>query len=255
MNRTRKAHVLFAGLVGCSITGAASAQLVVLSDDFNSYTNGTLVPQGGWTTTGTVFTTPVQVAGGADKYVQFGTSGEDDYKVFSSPVTLNPTDSLETRVDINVSAATATGDYFTHLSNPAGTTANFYQRVFARSSGAGFQLGLVDTSGTGSTTTWGTTVLAFNTAYSLKIVWNFLAGANNDTFTLDVNSVNYLNHTWTSTGIAEPTTLAAANLRQGGATTSATLQLDNLNITSVPGPGSVACLMSGMIIAGRRRRS
>lgn len=240
-------------VLAAGIAAPASAQLV-LSDNFNSYTNGNLVPQGGWTATGTVFTTPLQVAGGADKYVQFGTSGEDDYKAFTSLVTLTPTQSLETTFDVNISAATAAGDYFTHLSNPAGTTANFYQRVFARSSGAGFQLGLLDTSGTGNVTTWGTTVLSFNTSYNIKVTWNFLAGANNDTFTLDVNSANYLNHTWTSTGIAEPASLAAANLRQGGATTSATLQLDNLNVTAVPGPGSLACLATGLLITGRRRR-
>lgn len=244
---------VFLGMcAACSFAGTASAQLVVLSDNFDSYTNGNLSGQGGWTATAAA-ATPMQVSGALNKYVQLNTSGQDEYKAFTGPVTANAGESIVSEFDVNLSAAQATGDYFFHLSNPAGTTANFYERVFARSTAGGFQLGLVDTSGTGSTTTWGTTALSFGTAYSIKVTWNFVAGANNDTFTLDVNGGNYLNHIWTSATV-EPTTLAAANLRQGGATSSATVQVDNMVVTSVPTPGSLVCLAGGLLIAGRRRR-
>jgi trimeric autotransporter adhesin len=243
-----------ASLISVAATGAANAQLIVLSDNFNSYSAGNLVGQGGWTQTSTVATNPQQVAGGANMFVQLGTSGQDVFKAFPGPVAANVGESMTSEFDINISAAQAAGDYFFHLSDPAGTSSNFYQRVFARSSAGGFQLGFVDTSGTGSTITWGSTDLSLNTSYSLRVTWNFLAGTNNDTFTLDVNGSNYLNHAWTSTGIGEPVNLSAANLRQGAAGNSATLQVDNLVVTSVPGPGSFACLLSGLILANRRRR-
>lgn len=254
MTTSRKITVVTTTILAllAAFAGTASAT-VVLMDDFNSYTNGNLSGQGGWTATAAA-ATPMQVAGGADKYVQLGTSGQDEYKAFSSTVPLTPGNSIETKFDINVSAAQATGDYFSHLSNPAGTTSVFLQRVFARSSTNGFQLGLLDTSGTGSTTTWGTTELSFNTPYTVKVTWNFVAGANNDTFSLDVNSVNYLNHTWTSTN-AEPTDLAAGNLRQGSGANSATLQFDNLMITSVPEPAGLTWLLLGLLSLGIRRAS
>lgn len=242
-----------AALAMLATASAASAQLVVLNDNFDAYSAGNLVGQGGWTQTGATATNPIQVAGGPNFYAQLGTTGQDVYKAFTGPVAAVAGESLLSEFDITVSAAQTAGDYFFHISDPVGTTGNFYQRVFARSSTNGFQLGLIELAGGGAVTTWGTTELALGTTYSIAVTWNFIAGPNNDTFNLSVNGSSYLTHAWTSTTV-EPANLSAANLRQGTSTSAPTLQIDNITVTSVPAPGAAALLGLGGLVALRRRR-
>ncbi len=241
-----------AAVLAAGLTGASANAGVVLSDNFDSYTNGPLSAQGGWTATSSA-TTPAQVAGGTDKYVQLST-GQDEYKAFTSVVPHTDGNSLQTSFTANVSAATTNGDYFSHLSSPLATTSLFFQRVFARSSDTGFQLGLVDTSGTGSTITYGTTILTLNTDHDVDVTWNFVPGTSNDTFSMIVDGAPYLLHTWTSV-LAEPATLEAANLRQGSASNAPTLQFDNYVVTEViPEPTSLAAIGLGALGLLRRRR-
>jgi hypothetical protein len=236
---------------------AASVQAdVIFSDSFN--TNGTLVgttPQvgGNWTQTSTSATNPVQVVSGQ---VSLITSGQDVYGAFSSPVPVATTQALQTSFTLTVSAAQAAGDYFLHLSDPVATTTNFYNRIYARSSGGGFQLGFASNSGTGSVITYGTDVLTLATAYQVSSTWNFVAGTLNDTFSLSVNGNPYI-ATYTWTGNPEPpTNVSAVNFRQGSATNAATVLIDNLQVTAIPEPSSAAIV--GLALAGlvrlRRRR-
>jgi hypothetical protein len=245
--------------------GAAQAATTVLSENFDSYTTGTnLTGQGGWTPT-TVVTTnpnPIQVAGpaGGNLYAQLGIAGgQDEYKALTTAVAHNDGDSIEMAFKVTASSATPTGDYFIHLSNPVGSSTNFYERTFAKSSGAGYVLGIVDTSGTGSTPTYGTTVLDFGTQYAVDTVWNFVpGGANNDTFVMTVGGLPYLTHTWTSTATAEPAALAGLNLRQGGSTSSAGVLVDDIVVSSIaatPEPTTLGlCAGSLLGLCVRRRR-
>src|SRR5262249_30489638 len=134
---------------------------------------------------------------------------------------------LHTGMDINLSAV-GTGDYFSHLSDPVGTTSTFLQRLGAVSTSGGYFLTLAETAGGGATTLAGTTVLSLGTTYHVDINWTFVPGATNDTFSVLVNNAAYLNKTWTSS-TPEPTQISAGNFRQGGGSASApTLTVDNL---------------------------
>jgi hypothetical protein len=248
--------------LGLVAANGAQGAVNVLSDNFDSYVTGTnLSGQGGWTPTTVVASPPppIQVAGpqGGNLYAQFGASGQDEYKGLSTAVNHNDGDAIETAFKVNVASATATGDYFVHLSNPLGTSTFFYERIFARSSGTGYQLGLVDTSGTGSTPTYGTSVLDFNTSHTVDVVWNFVGGGtNNDTFTMLVDGSPYLTHTWTSATV-EPTAIAAVNFRQGGAASSAIVQVDDLSVSSIaaaPEPASMGLLGTALSALCLRRR-
>lgn len=257
----RRSSITCAALIlGTALTAASSPVFAgtVFSDDFNSADGpllGTTADVGGtWTITGTSTTNALDIQSGE---VDINNTGQDAYSAFSSSVPNTADKGLRTSMDIRVSAANATGDYFSHLSDPVGTTFNFYQRLQARSSGAGFQLGLVDTSGTGNTITWGTTVLSFGTDYHVGIDWNFVAGANNDTFAVSVDGSPYLAHTWTSV-TAEPAQVSAANIRQGTASNAPTLRLDDLNVITIPEPATLVLgyLIGffGPIFRGRRTR-
>ncbi len=246
-------------MVAVALTVSSSAVLantIVLSDDFSS-ANGDLVgttpdvSTGDWTQTGTSATNPIQIV---SNQVALVNTGQDAYAAFSQAVPTTAGAGLLTSMDINVSAASANGDYFSHLSSPAGTTTVFDQRLFARSSTGGFQLGLLDTSGTGSATTWGTTDLSFGTSYHVDILWNFVAGSNNDTFSVSVDGSPYLTHAWTS-ATAEPADLQAGNFRQGGSSTFPSVLVDNLVVQTVPEPSTI--LLGSLIgigcLAFRRR--
>jgi hypothetical protein len=158
-------------------------------------------------------------------------------------------------MDINVSAAQS-GDYFTHLSDPAGTTSFFMQRVGAAATTGGYFLTLAATAGGGATTSVGTTVLNLNQAYHLDLLWTFNPGALNDTISLSVDGVPYLSKTWDSTH-SEPPALSAANFRQGSAGSAATVTVDNLQVETigVPEPASIGLLLMGVVAGLAKRRS
>jgi hypothetical protein len=256
LNLCLRAALAVAAILVISIP-TASAATIVFSDSFTK-SDGALVgttpdiSTGNWTQTGTTATNPIQISGNA---VQMGTTGQDTYAAFSNVIPHTDGTVLHTSMDINVSAA-QTGDYFSHLSDPVGTTASFHQRLGAAASGAGYVLQLAETGGGGATTLSGTTVLNFNQSYHVDINWTFVPGATNDTFDVFVDNSSYLSKTWTSTN-AEPTQLSAVNLRQGGTTSSATLKIDNLQV-DVPEPGTVG-LACGLLLIGagasRRRRA
>lgn len=245
-------RLYFSSAVSAALLVLASSYAqatIYLNDNFNTYSDGNLVGQGGWAQQGSTTTNPIQVVGGK---VVLGTTGQDANSAFtggSAPATAGT--SLYTVFDLTITSVQTAGDYFLHLSDTAGSI-SFYERIFAKSDGAGgFFLGLVDTSGTGSTPTYGTTSLSLNSLYNVTVAWNFVAGANNDTFAIYVGGASspYLTHTWTSTSIAEPTSIGAANLRQGAPASAPGVTIDNLIVTDVnpiPEPSTYAMLLAGV---------
>lgn len=254
MNRKRIARSIAITIVVVYsfITSATQAQ-GLLTDQFDSYTNGTLSGQGGWTAAAPG-DTPIQVAGGSNKYVQINSSGQDEFKGFVGGSTPLVSGELHTILHPTVSAAQPGGDFFQALSDSSGRT---YQQVYIRSAGTGFQLGLSDTGDASATIKYGTNILRFNESYDVDLLWELNPGPNNDTFALLVNFATYLTYSWTSS-IPEPTNLAAFNLRQGSAANAATLQLDDVTVGLgegggiVPEPSALACL--GIVYTAMARR-
>jgi hypothetical protein len=249
-----KKTVLLA-LLTLSLATNASVAATVFSEDFS--TNGALLGStpdtgGNWTITGTSVVNPLT---GANGVLDVLTTGQDSYAAFSSQAPTTGGTSLSMSFQLNVTAAQATGDYFLHLSDPAGTTSNFYNRIYAKSStNAGFyQMGIASTSGTGSVITYGGD-LALNATVVVSSLWTFVDGLANDTFSLTVGGGTYLSgYTWT--GNAEPTAfVSAVNIRQGTGSNAPTLTIDNLTVETIPEVSSSLLMLSAALGLMRRRR-
>ena len=243
----------------------------VFSDSFSD-PNGALLGQspqigtGAWTITGTSVVNPINVNNGL---VVLANNGQDAYAALSSSVSTTAGGSIFIGLDLNVTAAQATGDYFLHLGSTVGGTSGFYDKIWTKSSGSGFVLGSQDNSGT---VTYGSTVLTLGTTYRLVTEEDFVSGAANDTFKFFVNPTDlsvaanntaYLTATWSST-TAEASSYAEINFRQGTATSAPSETVDNLivsstfsDVSAVPEPSTVALAALGgaaCLVAFRRRR-
>ena len=255
---------LLCSTCGLLLATASIHAATLFSDDF-TYNNGDLIGQGPWLQNGASVVTPVQSLNGR---AMLGASGQDVNAALSSPFSLIDGTSFYIGATINISAAQATGDYFLHWS-PATSSTIFLSRLEARSSAGGFQLGYVETSGTGASLTWGTTVLNLNQDYRVVVAYNVVAGGVNDTanvyvdpvdYALEGNNTPYLSDSWNSV-TAETITLGAINLRQGTAASAPTLALDDLVVGTamsdmqvIPEPSSAALLGLGLLACSFIRR-
>jgi hypothetical protein len=246
-------------LVGASLAASSSPAVaaVIFSDDFNKADQALLgttpVVGGAWTITGTSVVNPLNITSNA---VPMTATGQDAFSLFSTAVPNVAANVITTSLDINLQTA-GTGDYFAHLGD--GGTSNFYQRLFAQASGAGYVLGILETSGGTPTPAYGTTVLPFGQSQHVDITWTMIPGATNDQFAVLVNSLPYVTKTWVSP-TAEPTLVSSANLRQGTTGSAPTITgLDNYSVDAlviVPEPACVAlmliCGVMGLVV--RRNR-
>jgi len=265
--------LMAAGVCAAVVAQAANAAVdtTYYSTNFGTgYVNGNLAGlttdaagQNGWKESGSTATTPIQITNGA---AIIGKSGQDIYHAFDSTASATAGTTLFVGASLKVTAAQSGGDYFLHLSDPAGTTSNFYGRLSAKSSGAGFVLGIQSTSGTGSAMTYGTTVLNLNQTYNVVYAYDFVAGTLNDTFAVyvDPNSATrasltaYVSAAWLSSTGAEPTSLTSINLRQGSSGSAPTVSVYSLAASNnlaafVPAPGAVALIGLAGLVARRRR--
>jgi hypothetical protein len=237
-----------------------------LYDDLTTgYVNGNLVGQNGWAQTATASNNPVQYFDGK---IVVGSTGQDVWKALSTQIAKASVSTVYTRIDFSVVNAQANGDYFFNLSDPAGTSSNFYQRLFVRASGSGLNIGLQSTSGTGALTVWGSSVYNLNELLSVVIAWDMVAGTLNDTFNVYVNPLTddrslltaEIASNWNSTTGPEPAlNISALNLRQGSATTAPTVYVEELwvgnsladvGVSVIPEPDSWVLMVTGFVFLG-----
>ena len=218
----RLAVLAAVGLVVFSLTPSSRAALL-LTDDFTGYagnldgnTGGS--PIGIWTKGGSgpsstiASTTPLTYSGysgGGNYVVMGGPSGTTSrtYKGFTSTTVAGNT--FYASFLLNLTAATATGNYFITLGDPTtGTT--YGPKLFAKASGSGFLLGVSKVSNTAS---YGTTEFSFGTTYLVVLRLTGVTGSAND-----------LVYAWVNPSLAtEPATSSAECSDATGGDTAATL--------------------------------
>ena len=215
---------------------------VLFTDDF-SETAGNLVGQNGWTAQATgAGTTPIQVVAGnltfagyqggvgVGNKLQFGTSGEDDFRLLGSTVT---TGSVYASFLVNVSAA-QTGDYFIHFCD--GGSFLYVARTAIRTSVTnGFDFGIEKYS-TGGSYVYTNQAFTLGQTYLVVIKYKFNTGsATDDEVDLfvnpDLSGTEPTPLLSNSAGNDITTNISSINIRQGGSTGSATLQLDGLIVS------------------------
>lgn len=155
------------------------------------------------------------------------TSGEDDYKLFT---TNNSTGDLYTSFLITVSAAQATGDYFYSFYSTNSSGGGYFGRIFAKANSTGFSFGVAKS---GTPVTYETNVRTFGTTYLIVSKMTRVAGATtNDISSLWINPPLGAAETVTDmTNIAgsdNANSLAAVALRQGSSSASATARVGNI---------------------------
>jgi hypothetical protein len=257
-------HGIFTLIIALTTTQAAN---YITVDFSNGYTAGNLAGttqnvagQNDWKQTFTTATTPIQI--NANGQAVIGASGQDVYKAFTTAFTKSDGTSIFLRSRFALTGSTTGGDYFMHLTPTAGDSNNLLGRIGAKLTGTGastYLLGVQSLSGGGGLMTYGTTALNLNTFYDVILKWDFVAGGVNDTFSLFVDPASnvlanlnpYVTANWVST-TAEPTTLAAVNLRQGTTANATTALISSLSVGSslsevgvVPEPSSGALLVLG----------
>ena len=216
---------------------SANAQTEVVNETF-SYT-GALKDNGWVSHSGTA---GQLVADGSVAKMVAGNS-EDVNKAFSSAYTIEASkyNKIEYSLTENVADATglttaATGEYFIHLVNPAGTApagASFVARLYIKGSTTGYSLGVLNNgavpTGGSVTPTYGTEV-AYGTPSNVVLTYivdNTIASPTN-TATLQINSQPLLTN---ATGIGTaPAALSGIAIREAGTATTGTgtVTLDNL---------------------------
>ncbi|MEO6490473.1 MAG: YDG domain-containing protein [Ferruginibacter sp.] len=217
--------------IGIFILGPGVVNSQVLTEDFN-YTAGTAATANGWTAYSGAGTNPILVTSpgftytghtgsGIGNAVTMTTSGEDINRGFTGITT----GSVYGSMLVNVTAATATGDYFAGLLT---NTTTFPVRIYIKSTTGGYFFGISKVNGAIS---YETTVRTFNTVYFVVCNYVYNTGSTtDDVVNLWINPALGGAETAATipavSGATDIATITAFFLRQGTATTASTQRVD-----------------------------
>jgi len=220
----------------------AQAQLLV-NENF-TYTAGTgLIGQSGWIILGTSVVNPLATAApgtpaitytgypgsGVGNEVPVANNGQD----IADQFTPQTSGTVYFSVLVNISAAQASGDYFISLGEP-NSSSFYFGRVFVKLDGTNIAFGILNSSGTGSATTWSASTYSLNTTYLIVVKVSTTTGASglaiNPSLTTEPTTDWILNATSasvpTSAGIGE------VIIRQGSSSAAPTLRLDGIRVAT-----------------------
>jgi hypothetical protein len=232
-----------------SLASLASAQASLpLVERFNYQAGnltGNTINGGTWTKTGSNAATPVQVTTGSlsysglpasvgNKVVLLNGSGYEDPGLDITPTTSTVYASFILNV---VNPGNTTGDYFFNFSSAGSGSTNYKARVSVRQGSAAgtYNIGLKGDSGTTSSQAWSSDITVGSPIF-VVVAYQFNPGTNDD-----------MTYVWLNPplGQASPvsadlssvvgTDLAAVgrvNVRQGSASTSMNLELDELRVST-----------------------
>ena len=227
-------HLAAACTALCATFATPASAQVLLEENF-TFTGA--LTSNGWTAVSATNVNTINAAApglsypnlpssGVGNAASLTTSGEDDRKLLSST---NSSGSIYSSCLVNISAAQANGDYFYTLSS--GTT-GFIGRVFARSSGSGFQLGILKSSGGTATPTYDTNVLSFGTTYLVATkISRLTTTTTDDVASLWVNPVlggSEPSPNVTNSAGNDQANIDSVVLRQGSSGNAPTLRLGNI---------------------------
>ncbi|MBI5019859.1 MAG: T9SS type A sorting domain-containing protein [Ignavibacteriales bacterium] len=225
--------------------GTTSAQLLLV-EDFN-YPSGDTVEMHGWTVFSGANSNPLTIQStaaltysgyansGIGNGLNMANSGEDAYKLLSTPVTSG---TYYMAAMVNISAA-LTGDYFLSPYCTGGTGGGYFGRIFAKSDGAGgFYFG-VSKNVSSSTANYEATARSFGTTYLIVLKYTFNTGsATDDLVDFWVNpAIGGLEPAATIAGVGATQSdvtnalgLNTISIRQATSTGSPTLKIDGIRV-------------------------
>jgi hypothetical protein len=247
--------IVVVSLLSFGLWGICQTQASVLfSDNFNSYSPGNLVSQGGWAAHSAAGIKPVQVSGGAITLQQSSGSGEDVNHNLGA--TMGAGDTWYYSFDVTV-AGSGAEDYFAMFMQG---TSFFEGKLFIEPfTGSDFTFGVSGSASTGPTT-WGTG-LNFGTDYRIVVSFDY----NTELATLWVNPTSVASPSISNTGTFQDAATAIA-FRQATPASISSQTIDNLVVAtsfqealtgvSVPEPTSLALgLVGGLagLVALRRK--
>jgi len=237
-----KKITLLMSFIACVVF--AQAQLLV-NENF-TYAAGTgLIGQSGWVNLGTApstvnalvtsapgtpaITYPGYPGSGIGNEVLVSNNGQDIEDQF----TAQTAGTVYFSVLVNISAAQATGDYVMDLGEPNSYMA-YFGRLFIKSDGANIAFGILNSSGTGSATTWSTSTYSLNTTYLIVVKVSATTGASglviNPSMTTEPTTEWILNAT--SVTVPSAAGLGEVNIRQGSSSNAPTFRIDGIHVAT-----------------------